>query len=497
MRKQQSSYRPGLRASIFLRTTPFVLIMLALLAWYSYTTNRRAAVAGLSNQLKSQSAVTATTLNPEVLEFLQPGDEQTRSYKRLIAKLERVRQQTQSSRIVVLATDLSIIADTLAGTRIGDTYYHAESDATEIKDVQAGETASSTLFQDNNKRYYMTGYSPVFATSDSTSDQRTPGVYNGPNNTPKLPVQALVATIASADFFEQLATLRHQWIAIILLATLLVGLTSLFAGKKIAAPVNELVDVVDSIASGDLDTPFIPRGGPDTRRLATQMNVMRIALRERDAEMQLMLSGIAHEVRNPLGGIKLFAGLLRSELHDQPDILSKVQRIDSEIDYLQNVVDTFLGYAREKPLELMPHSLDDLVLDAVQFVRNDAGTDVSISTPDPKNTVVYVDRHQFHGVLINIIKNAVQASAQGDTVVISMSETEDTASIAIQDHGVGMSDDVQSQVFQPFFTTKEKGSGLGLALAKKTCDQHDGQLRIVSTPGEGTCVIIDLLKKTR
>src|SRR5262249_19629859 len=151
-----------------------------------------------------------------------------------------------------------------------------------------------------------------------------------------------------------------------------VAAVSIFFASRLSRPLRSLVEAAQAIGRGDLARPITARGRDEVGFLAQTMEEMRSSIQARDRQMQMMLSGIAHEVRNPLGGIELYAGLLREDLVGDPKKLARVQRIERELAHLKNVVNDFLDYARKLPLDCAPIALGPYLEDVLGLVAADA-----------------------------------------------------------------------------------------------------------------------------
>jgi signal transduction histidine kinase len=218
--------------------------------------------------------------------------------------------------------------------------------------------------------------------------------------------------------------------------------------------------------------------------LRDTLEEMRKALRARDEEREILLAGIAHEVRNPLGALDLFAGLLAEELQGRPEA-AHVARIRSELSALSKVVEEFLDYARARPPVReevdLPRLLGE-VADLAQPLAAERNVSLSIEGAGE----VRADPDQVRRAALNLVRNAVEAAPPGSVVEIAARTRDGEAAIEVADRGPGLSAEAKDRLFRPFFTTKEGGTGLGLALAKKVADAHEGALALEDRDGGGT-----------
>jgi signal transduction histidine kinase len=205
-----------------------------------------------------------------------------------------------------------------------------------------------------------------------------------------------------------------------------------------------------------------------------------------------MLSGIAHEVRNPLGGIELFAGILRDELDSGDDRRGHVQRIEKELAYLKAVVSDFLEYARRPALERSTLDLAELCADVVELARADADAAHVPLRIDAEPTPCEVDSGQLRRAVLNLVRNAVQASAgvEGGEVCVTVRPQGQGAAISVINRGPPIPDEVREHMFEPFFTTREKGTGLGLAFVHEIITDHGGQVSMDSKDGDTTFRVV-------
>ncbi|MGC3999980.1 MAG: HAMP domain-containing sensor histidine kinase [Anaeromyxobacter sp.] len=253
----------------------------------------------------------------------------------------------------------------------------------------------------------------------------------------------------------------------------------------ITRPINRLTAAARRIGRGDLETPLWVRKRRDQiGELRDTLEEMRRALRARGEERETLLAGIAHEVRNPLGALDLFAGLLAEEVTGKPEA-AHVARIQSELAALSKVVEEFLDYARARPPLREVVDLGVLAAEVSDVAAPLAAARGVALSVDASGTA-RADREQLRRAVVNLVRNAVEASPAGSTVELAASGGDREAHVEVRDRGPGFTPEAKATLFRPFFTTKEKGTGLGLALAKKVVDAHGGALAVVDREGGGT-----------
>ena len=248
-------------------------------------------------------------------------------------------------------------------------------------------------------------------------------------------------------------------------------------------------------------------------QILTLVDVTEAAEAERGLRRQESLAAVgqataqvAHEIRNPLGSIRLGVSMLRDSVSDDEG-LRTIELVERGIKHLSKLVVDVAQFSRRKALEqanvdlleLVNHSLD-LVADKI----NEKETPIETRLVDEKLTGHW-DFDQLSQVFVNIIANAIDASPKRTAVVISTEVIKGGANagdggrvvtrrarVTIADEGSGMDSATVDRIFEPFFSTKKRGTGLGLAIVKQIVEQHDGTINVASKPGEGTRFVIEL-----
>lgn len=281
-----------------------------------------------------------------------------------------------------------------------------------------------------------------------------------------------------------------------------IALSALFA-RSIVVPIRRLSRAAQQIKEGKLDAQVESYGRDEVGMLAETFNEMSIAISERDKrlsrlneELRQMSAGLAHEVRNPLNGMRIFLELLKRQCASDAGAKEMIDRVDGEIQSLNKIVSEFLDFARPTPLEWEMVSLSEIIgtVLALLYTEFDDGViqvDISGLGLLPP---VQADVEQLKRVFTNIMKNAVQAMSQGGTLTISgeAAPAENSVSIQFTDTGEGISQDAVERIFDPFFTTRDTGTGMGLAIVKRLLEAHSGTIECRSAEGRGTTFIITL-----
>jgi len=228
----------------------------------------------------------------------------------------------------------------------------------------------------------------------------------------------------------------------------------------------------------------------------------RERLRDRLAAVGEMAAAIAHEVKNPLAGIEVMAGLLRRKITDAPDAQAVLSDIINEAKMANAIVQEVLEFVRPIRLQVERTAVADAVQSAVQHADTQARRGaISVDVAVPQGLpLIQGDQYQLAQLFTNLLLNAYEAMDGRGRVTITAStirvddgfEGREAVVVEFADEGPGMPQDVAERVFNPFFTTKPQGSGLGLAIVRKIVDAHDGSIDLETAPGRGTLIRVTL-----
>lgn len=297
--------------------------------------------------------------------------------------------------------------------------------------------------------------------------------------------------------------------------SLLVGLLIAWWSQRVLSPLPRLQERVEAVARGELTEKLGPTTDDEIGRLALEFERMvkallareeslreaqtRLIRSERLAAIGRMAAHVSHEVRNPLSSIGLNVELLQEELGGVSGGATKettelLVAIRAEIERLRGVTEEYLRVARLPNPHLSPEHIGDVVQSALSLLVPElAQGSVQLSVRvDDDLPLVAMDEAQMRQVLINLVKNAREAMPSGGRLEIRVHRVGDTVELRVQDEGVGMDAETKARVFDLFYTTKQRGSGLGLPLTQQIVVAHGGQIRCDSEPGGGTTFTLSL-----
>jgi signal transduction histidine kinase len=213
---------------------------------------------------------------------------------------------------------------------------------------------------------------------------------------------------------------------------------------------------------------------------------------ERLAALGQMAATVGHELRNPLGVLTNSLYLIRNATSTGADdrLRRQLDTADREIAAATLIVSDLLEFSRPRAANPTAVNVTDLLIETVSVAPPPAG--ITVEYDDSEVPTVMADRDQIRQVILNLLTNAYEAMPTGGTVRLAARVVKDSVEIAVSDTGVGMDEQTYARVFEPFFSSKTKGTGLGLAVSKRIVDKHDGTLTMTSEPGHGCTAMLRL-----
>ena len=470
--RSASAGRPhgSFRRRLLLSFVTLAMLVVGGSGWMLYERALESLEAQLSSHLVAEARLIANGLPVGIVRF-DPGFERFRFYQAYTKRLRESQEMIGARRIYVFDKDCRSLLDTEPGVPIGRQYSVVKyRDRIESDDIWQGRASHTMRFEDpETGADLMTGYAPML--------NKQGGVIAG------------VGVEIGSGFMNAIHGFKRSVYLFAVLSALLTLILGLGMARQVTRPINRLVTAAREIGRGNLDQAVHTSASDEIGYLSDTMEEMRQKLLARERQLRQMLAGVAHEIRNPLGGIEIYAGLIADDLPDGDERKQHILKVIGEVRTLNDVIAEFLEFARPVPSVPAMISVAGLSQDAAFLLNPEmerAG--VEYRAHIPADLDVYADGEQIKRALINLMKNAIQAMGNGGILSVNAGRSGGEIEIEVVDTGRGVSLDAMDRLFEPFFTTREQGSGLGLPIVQQTLEKNRGRVELESVPGQGTSV---------
>jgi len=314
-----------------------------------------------------------------------------------------------------------------------------------------------------------------------------------------------------ASFYRRLGVVvsvqrQYVWMllaALVLVLAILGVLLATALARGMSRPLTELSSALERVAAGDLATRVKPAGAHEVRRLGDAFNVMtgrlerareQLVLAEREAAWREVARRLAHEIKNPLTPMRLSLHRLQRRVAALPEEPRRVAEESlaamlEEVEHLSRLAEQFAQYARLPEPGDEPFELPEVIRRAAALHEPES---VALTLNPEHGAMVRGDRLLLSRAIQNLLLNAREASPAGVPVEIRLAVVNGQAVVEILDRGSGLNVDVRDRVFEPYVSSKQRGSGLGLSLVRDIATQHHGTVTLENREGGGACARLTL-----
>ncbi len=302
---------------------------------------------------------------------------------------------------------------------------------------------------------------------------------------------------------------KHILFTLLILGPILSTIISLYLIRNFTHPLNVMLDAIRRLKGGDMSFRIQEPLKDEFGEMATAFNEMTHTIREQMGKMQRteqmavcgqLAAGLAHEIKNPLAGIKAAIEVFSGELTLSPENQDTLSKIVAEIGRIESLMKSLLDFARPPKPQFLQLDLNRVLESTISFLRKQPpfSQDRVQSIEIVKNfqehlPQIYADPQQLRQVFLNLLLNACEAMPEGGTVTVKTGyDSPGSLQVSFSDTGKGIDPFSLERIFQPFFTTKKKGTGLGLSISKQLVEQHGGTIQAVNGTGRGVTFLIRL-----
>jgi signal transduction histidine kinase len=409
-----------------------VLLLANALGWLYLQRIKSFFISDLKFRLENITNLSAELIDATDLSYLYPGDKTDPQYIYYQNRLFQIKENNNLQDIYILSPTLETIVDLTTG--IQPEVLQRSPDRQLVNQALNGQTVTGELQSLGDQRF-LTAITPLIDANNM--------------------ITGLLVVEVPADFFNMLDQFDRGLLIFSFLNAVLILSVAFFLFRSIRRVLN-LQELVKN-----------------------QEHLVRLGE---------MAASVAHELRNPLGIIKGANSLIQKKYGSQKDEVFSY--IPAELERLNTLIEDFLSFARSREIKIQQTNLKELITKLqLGFLENNRlKFQYEIAEDLP---ILNTDGDALEQILLNIIKNSVQAcSNDGKITIICDMETKRSLKIQITDNGPGIPENIHDRIFDPFFTTREEGSGLGLAISKRLIEQLGGSIDVKSTPDQGTEVTV-------
>jgi len=448
----------SLKSRIIIIFSMITMLLTAGMAWLSYGFVRDIYLRQVEDDMHRFSRMISAEMDLRYLRFVEPrsGNLAGQHYKEVLSKqVSRLQLANafifdDSLRVVVSARD-GISAERLLMNRL------------EIRALDINASSSSLPFRGADDAWYVWGFY-------------------------RLDSHYFLGVQESADKLNMLDRLGGLFLMIGGGGILLTILSGWMLARAIARPIDRLVNFSAEIGRGKFDASLSDKISGELAILRDALLRMRDEISRNQSEKEKMLAQIAHEIRNPLGGMELLAGLVKESLEPGSQNAAYLERILQEIQGLKSQITSYLNYSRPMPASPENIDLPELLIETISLFDNRLREkNIRFILPEVQ-APVWFDRQHLRQILINLISNSLEAAPQGSRITVTNHHENGRIIIRVSDEGSGVPEELYDKIFEPFFTTRTDGAGLGLAVCKKLCTENGAYIRLATENKKG-CVI--------
>jgi len=268
--------------------------------------------------------------------------------------------------------------------------------------------------------------------------------------------------------------------------------------KNLINPIIEIHRQTKRIQEGDLDIKSESIGYEEVRKLGNEVEIMTSKLKEQQGQIAKterlsaigeLAARLAHDLRNPLSVIRNSLLLIRHKYGSNPETVKDFDRIDRSIFRMSHQLENVMDFVTTRELQMDTKSVSSILRNAIE--KASIPESIKINLP-PNDAIIDCDSEKLEVVFENILVNAKHAMKDSGIITTRINEDEDWIRVEIEDSGAGIPKDVLPKIFEPLFTTKQEGTGLGLSSCKNIIEQHKGTIEVRTEVGKGTTFIIKL-----
>lgn len=456
-----------IKTKIILTFSLLTAILVIITARVGYLSVREIYLDQLSDQTNLLTRLIAGEINPKYLPFLDGGGEDNLALSMYQKTIQSKAQEMFLPNIFIFNDQFKILAQSADEPGSGSSEPRLLLNRTEIQALGIGESTASLPFKGADGAWYLWGFYRL-------------------NETHWLGIRENAARL------ERVEALSNIFWLIGITGVLVTIFFGWILAYTIARPIDRLVSFSSRLGKGKFDASLPDGVKGELATLAGALDKMRRDLARFHKEKETMLAQIAHEIRNPLGGIELLAGLVKEDLAQSSISTEYINKILDEIAGLKALITSYLNYSRPLPAAPETVFVGEVIQEIEEIVSPDLQKKRISFTAHGNNPEIRFDRQHLRQILLNLVSNSIEAAYPGGNIIVEAQQNQKQAIISVSDDGTGIAEDNLASVFEPFFTTRGNGTGLGLTVCKKLCEENRAEIAVKNNSGKGCTFTITI-----
>ncbi|MGA9291022.1 MAG: ATP-binding protein [Ignavibacteriaceae bacterium] len=440
------------------------IFLVLVFSFLSYRFVRKLYLDQLSDQVNIVTKMISYQIDSKYLELLQVGlpTSSTVNYFKNIFR-ENL-NNGYHSQIFIFDKDFNIIVHSDSGITANDHDPLLLLNQNEISGLHKNESIVTLPFKGNDNEWYLWGF------------------FRLDNN-------YWLALKENASRLERVEEFASDFFYLGLGGVILTILIAWFMARTLTKPIDQLVEFSHEIGQGNYNVRAPHNTHGEIKMLAQSMDKMKTDIDAHNKEKEKMLAQIAHEIRNPLGGIELLANLTKEDFVKESSSCSVsaeyLDKIICEINSLKSLITSYLNFSRPLPADPGWIETEKFLKEIEYNFRTNLlrrNIKFTFNNDDEK---IWFDQAHLKQIFLNLMTNSLESIKQNGNISVSIYEKEKKWIISFSDDGSGIDEKNLSRIFEPFFTTKKNGTGLGLAICKKLCNENKAYLKVEKNSEKG------------
>jgi signal transduction histidine kinase len=454
--------KSSFKAKIIITFCSVMLIFIIIVARVSYQFIRNLYLDQLSDQVNTVTWMISKQIDGKYIKALEVGVPSPIIKNYFLNVFNQHIKNEEQKEIFIFSYNFHIIMHSDSSVLLGKPHPQLILNRKEIYDLQSGETTTSLPFKGRDNKWYLWGFH-------------------------RLDINFWLAYQEGAQRLQKVEEFSRIFWYLGFSGMVFTFLLGWIIARAITRPIDKLVKFSSEIGKGNFSVSLPGGIKGEIKTLSDALDKMRRDLIIKQKEKEEILAQIAHEIRNPLGGIELLTNLIKEDIQPKNKNIEYLNKILNEISGLKALITAYLNYSR--PLAAKPewNNLSGMIDEIEKILEKEMKAKKIRLKKDIQIDTIRFDPVHLKQILLNLINNSIEANVNSGMIKIKAVRNGKFCHLSVMDNGPGIQNKNIPIIFEPFYTTKSDGTGLGLAISKKLCQENSAMLTVQNNKHKG-CV---------